>query len=783
MARNINNTMHHRRVLQGALVLVAALCLGSYAEQESIYDKLIKSPGLKERLGWKIAFCQHPMYLVIDEDRGEPPVGERVPPWGAATAADYVKRVERNLDSLEKFEQLKVNYQFSGVAMRSIADRFPAVVERMKRMYERGSLDFIGGTYSQAHLHTLGAESNWRQLEYGLEVFEELFGKKIKLYARQETGLHQQIPQMLRHFGYDYLAVPCFWWAMEITEGPFEMAGNTKGIRTVAGDEFIDAVSLDGSTIPAYLYTHVGGAEPKQEMAKGLFASSRIWINFPDMREVGQHTIDKYCPVFDIVLLENAIRKRYAEVPPRAKARLYSHWSYTEGVWAEELLRANKLAEEAAVLAESICCMGRLAGVPVDKADALKSIWQTILKYQHHDVHWIEVTDLRRKAVNRLAEAVDKSHNITAEVAGQLVAENRQYTTLFNGYPQKRRCLVELTGSRAFASKPALQKFDDRFFGFVNLPAGGFKSFRVSAEAHGQSKKTALPERIKTKHYGIEFSQDGLIRQISVGNKNLLKTDEFLGGQIKALISDKWVDNRSADCRFFSGDVGYVLERSVNLGGIPIKERYFFFRNEPLIKVEVEFDFNGNEVGYFWFDDTKINIYYPTVGGEIYHDIPFGCVQARELRPLFAPNWLYCGGLAYVNRGTVKHWVKDGVIANVIAWGGNRFNNRTHWGWTDRTQYDIRLYGKQKIEYFLIPCGKFDANEIVRQVDALTWPVLVTSGKGEKSLYRLDSEDLVTTSVFQKDDEVWARGYKLPSSAKSEYRNWQIFNKRLTRIE
>jgi hypothetical protein len=65
-------------------------------------------------------------------------------------------------------------------------------------MHEKGVFDFVNGTYSGAHLHILGSESNWRQLEYGLEVFERLFGKKVKVFAFQESALHQQLPQILK---------------------------------------------------------------------------------------------------------------------------------------------------------------------------------------------------------------------------------------------------------------------------------------------------------------------------------------------------------------------------------------------------------------------------------------------------------------------------------------------------------------------------------------------------------------------------------------------------------
>lgn len=117
------------------------------------------------------------------------------------------------------------------------------------------------------------------------------------------------------------------------------------------------------------------------------------------------------------------------------------------------------------------------------------------------------------------------------------------------------------------------------------------------------------------------------------------------------------------------------------------------------------------------------------------------------------------------------------VLANVVAWGGNHFSNRLHWEWLESPQYDIRLYGKQKIEYFIIPCGDFNGTSVVQTVDDLISPVFVCEGRGDKSFYRVKDRDLAVTSVYEKDCQVWVRGYKLPSKKKSKYRDWEIFNK------
>jgi len=70
--------------------------------EEYYLKQLLKDPYIKAHFGWKLFFAQHPMYLLVAEDRGVPVVGERIPPWGAATKEEYVERVRRNLKSLEE---------------------------------------------------------------------------------------------------------------------------------------------------------------------------------------------------------------------------------------------------------------------------------------------------------------------------------------------------------------------------------------------------------------------------------------------------------------------------------------------------------------------------------------------------------------------------------------------------------------------------------------------------------------------------------------------------------
>jgi len=748
------------------------------SKQERILQELINDPYVKAHLGWKLVIGQHPMYLLIDEDRGTPRVGERVPPWGAPNKEEYVERVRRNLSSLDKIGDLRINYQWSAVELNHMCENFPDVYQQLKKHYDNGMLDFVDGSYSQAHLQVLSSESNWRQFEYGQQVYKDLFGENVDIYARQETGLHHQVPQLLDKFGYRFATLPAFHAAVEIVEGPFEFISQMGRFEAQTGDEFLKWVGLDGTTIPTYLSIHLGWGDIREqvELQKDLYSSPKIIGVFPDMDEVPKDRFEDYHRLFDWVLLRDALNERYEAAPPRAKAKVHSYWSYIEGTWAEELMRAMRQAEEKALLAEQMYCMAKLAGVEVDKGEAIKEMWKEILKSQHHDISWNEVTDLRRKSIDRLKGVIEKSEAMMAELSEKLVNKDSDSINVFNGLTRDRVCFVELEKGKALESEPDFQRVNGRCIGFVRVPAGGYKSFQITDKAT-VSKAADLPKRIEAKHYSIDLTDDGLMKQITtIEGKGLLKTDELLGGEIKARIGREWVNNRMADVKYHSGPVADIVERATKLGDIPLKERYYFYKNVPGIKVELEFDFDGNEVGHMWFDETKINVYYPTGGQKVYHDIPFGYVEGRSSRPLFATNWVYCGGLAYVNRGTVKQRVEDGVIANVLAWGGNHFTNRLHWDWVDSDQYDIRLYGKQRIEYYILPVGEFDGSKIVQQVTDITSPIHTTMGRGEKSFYHMDAEDRAITSVYEKDGQVWARGYQLPTNGNKKYRNWEIFN-------
>ena len=111
---------------------------------------------------FQFALVQHPMLLLIHEDRGVPPLAERIPPWGAPDAETYADRLRRNLDALRRYPDLRLNYEFSGVELEILAENAPDILSIMREMIQEGRLALVGGDYAQPHGQLFSGELNFQ---------------------------------------------------------------------------------------------------------------------------------------------------------------------------------------------------------------------------------------------------------------------------------------------------------------------------------------------------------------------------------------------------------------------------------------------------------------------------------------------------------------------------------------------------------------------------------------------------------------------------------------------
>ncbi|GHU58701.1 hypothetical protein FACS189444_2790 [Spirochaetia bacterium] len=484
--------------------------------------------------------------------------------------------------------------------MEGIAEKFPDVVREMKDQYDKGQLDFVNGTFAQPHLHTVGSESNWRQFEFGLGVYKRLFGKDIKVYQEQETSVHQQLPQILRKFGYEFMVLPDFRWMLSIKNGNVTVDGGAQhGVAVYLDtsyqdtpyqdtpDNFVSGVALDGTKIPTYLNTHTSEqGDIIHAVQKDMLRGQKTWIMNPDMIEVSEEEYKDMTSVFKHVLLEKSLEEEYKSGLAHYEAVLYATWSYVEGVWAEELLRRNKESEEYAILAENLNCLAGLSGQAQEYKRDLAKIWHDILKYQHHDVSWTEVTDLRQRAITILGEGRTRSKRLAHRAASALISSggtnDASSYTLFNALAHNRIAVVEMDTS--IKTGADFQNYSGRNIGIAKLDAFSAKSFSADGSA-SESKAAALPAVISTAAYTLTLSPEGLIKQLNAGDRDLLKTGEYLGGELRCMADGQWHSSKEAECAYFSGSIFDVVERKHKIANVPKKKRISTLRLPLILKL------------------------------------------------------------------------------------------------------------------------------------------------------------------------------------------------------
>jgi hypothetical protein len=695
---------------------------------------------------WQLALVQHPMYFLIKEDET---CAERTPPWGEPNIELYIERVRQNLAALRQYPQLKIGYEWSGLELELLSQDAPDIFKEMCALAREGRVAFYNGTYAQPHLQTLSSEANYRQFEVGARVYRELCEQQVLTYAHQEASVHDQVPQLLDAFGIRFGILPSFWSMLAwLEEG--ELAFQGQGPRFVQGHEFVNWRGLDGTEIPLYLHQSVpGGVDIEDwivsERMLGLLAAPPIQTAIPDMIAIDEQWLARYKDV-DLVLLDDALEERLQTHPPRAKARHFSNWSYIEGIRAEELARVNWQAEAAALQAEALNALAlAMVGRP---AESTRHIWKTILTTQHHDVYCFCSPGLKEITIPWLRDAERKAAEMTEHAAQAVIArmdleaQNGQPVVILSSIPHPQAELVAVDVS---IDDPEVVGARGNIIPVDSLPLGdGSTQVRFLAETPGLGYTTywvrtggrgCTEEVVEGTYYRAEILPDGTFTSLALrpSGEELLDTGAIRGNQLAATdstdlspstysdpnIMEDWQAPQrgpelrwepTSPARLRHSPLGATMVTTGQLGDrVKVDLTVRFYHQLPRIDLDWTFDFDTACIGTFYDDETKLRVHWPlSFSGSIHHDIPFGVIQVPVERPFFPARWVdVCDGkkgLAYFHQGTIKHWVKDGILVNLFAWGeeteaiGSRL-----WRHNWRKTFDQRLRGKHEIRCALFP--------------------------------------------------------------------------------
>lgn len=105
--------------------------------------------------------------------------------------------------------------------LEQFAKLYPKTMQRFRRAWEAGTVEFVNGTYAQPYLQLWPRWDQEQQFAVGLRSFEKLFGRRPVVFASQEMALHTGLPALLRKHGYAY----AIHRAQNLGTAPCEHAG------------------------------------------------------------------------------------------------------------------------------------------------------------------------------------------------------------------------------------------------------------------------------------------------------------------------------------------------------------------------------------------------------------------------------------------------------------------------------------------------------------------------------------------------------------------------------
>ncbi len=645
---------------------------------------------------WKYALVQHPMWLLIAEDSV---CAERTPPWGCPTIEEYAKRLVVSLDAVERFEKVHINFDFSGVELEDLRGRWPDIADRLRKLTSEGRISFVNGTYSQPHLHILSLESIIRQFEFGLRAIEEVTGYKVTCYASQEPGFSQLLPQILRAFGYKTATTPGFPFGLRIIEGFLQHW--SREWSWTHGDDVVDWVARDGTTIPVWLRSFGRPNETTiaDDIQRGLLHRTRLRVDLPDMVEVDQAWVDGVLQYSDIVKLDQALEELSTRGEILTRVEFDPNYAYVEGVDAEELSRANTRVEASLLRLERVA-----AFLPVEVPEfAFEESWRTLLAAQHHDAYWTGAPELRAKCINRLKQLGSEIDAAAANLVRSLghklppTQEGSQALLIVSAghEPCCRVVEIDLPSEDLMpADESAAGIFQKRRMDDGSVRAAvacpvvgvGYSALLLRRGPGGFVRRAAFPQNahIGNKSVDVRVQADGRVLLLRTENRCLLVGE---GNKWYYVDGGREVVPEPIQGERFSerGSVCEAAQTVCDLGGVRVKTRITLLKGEDVMLIDTEFDFpEPREIGDYFDDTTKLQAAWNVGDDAIVRYVCGGCVETARRGKTFVAYPVVdvsrkYGSITFRFDCATKCWLdEDGMLHFIAAWGhnGDRFHNR-----------------------------------------------------------------------------------------------------------
>ncbi len=749
---------------------------------------------------------QQPMYMLTYDHGG-------LILWGSE---HFRERLRDASTWLDRYPGFKIGIDNEAHMYDLTAATDPALLGEINSMLRDypGRFGIGSSTYGQPLSQFICEESNIRQVGYALKSMQEHFGFKPSVYLMSEHAMHSQIPQIISGFGFKGA----------IMRTHFMMYG----FNPTYNESFGWWIGMDGSRIPA-VPTYVG------EGAEFFKTTVDNWIltRYPgdDSRESLQDYRERFAhinpllasraddsglrkeelvrevegnPMFRWILLEELMDlypdpvAEFRTLPDDFTVRM--PWGYCgNSIWNK-----SRKAEIAVLTAERLAAL-EFINQGRNREDQLHQAWKNLLVAQHHDVQIVGLTSDAEKFLNaslQSSEAVLDSSMKWA--AGHMSAEGRQQVTIFNPLSWERTEWVEtsLSFEKGIAHAVVVSRdgeevpvshllthrysdgsiFETTVVFAASLPPLCLTSYSVEpvSDEREATRGGVSVDRsslvINTPYYRVKLNESGGIRSLENQESN---ASYFDPGQRSACFygvidgeelesSGRWVISRTHE-----GSPWVLATEYGFIGDIPYTLTLKFYSNKPRIDCNVDFRFDGQEIGQLSQDqrdrvspfihDKKLRFKcFPLLSGAAtaIKDLPFVVTETTQDN-VEGNYWTAVAdqqrGVAYFNKGTMGSVREtDGGFSIPLSYA-------MYYIWGTRM-----LQGEYQYEFAIYPFeGPWQEADLHREAIAYNFPAVALAGDpgngilgSRVDLLEIPSEHVLLSALYTDGNRIMARMYE-----------------------
>ncbi|MBP9989494.1 MAG: alpha-mannosidase, partial [Ruminococcus sp.] len=462
------------------------------------------------------------------------------------TVKEVIRKTARtfsnNLSLMDVYPEFKFS-QSQAVLYDFMKKYYPDIFEKIKEKVKAGQWEIIGNTWVEADTNIASGESLIRQLLYGREFFMKEFGVCSEVYSLPDCfGFTWALPQIINRSGMKYFytsklfyndtnefPVSTFRWKAHsgdeilayLLKRPYQSDCEPEYIRMVRkGNSQNDIVD---ASLGMFGYGDGGGG-----CTYNMVERCKSLSNTPGIPAISNDTITSFF---------KKIEDKFDELPVWDGEMYYENHRGT--FTSQAFIKKNNRRGEFRLRNAELYSV--LTGI--DKKDKLEEIWKILLINQFHDI--LPGTSIHEAMENTRQEYVEM-HKLLDEVDEELVSAFNA-----NINPQDDSVVVrnvlswnvsslvkvevddDVKGVTDCNGKAIECNFDGNIMTFYaeNVPALGYKVFKLSKKSVEFDKVIATANTLENKYLKVTIDENGLLdevydkladRQILTGKGNLL---------------------------------------------------------------------------------------------------------------------------------------------------------------------------------------------------------------------------------------------------------------------